>query len=265
MAIQVGNVVPGAKPIGIDCRGVNEAFIGFVDVPVGRVRAYIKVLPGKQLANELLATTLGRGLGLPIPEGYLVRVRPSDLPESILLASHGAEALAFASREISSPDLKRRVIDEGSTVIGALLTSWSDWTSAMTFDEWVANQDRHSGNILFGGPGDIWLIDHSHCFTGPNWNVADLKADGIWKNLIADNRVPTLTLPERLEAKKRVAAIISALGTIDCGSALTSSLADTFLISEDAGALRTFVASRVSYLYNILSDRLGIPNLGGIT
>ena len=263
MVIQVGNVVPGAKLLNKDDRGVNETFIGFVDVPAGRVRAYVKVMDNRQLVNELLATTLGRSLGLPVPEGYLVRVRPSDLPDSNLLAMHGTEALAFASREVSSPDLKRRVKAEGTAVIAALLTAWDDWTSAMTFDEWVANGDRHAGNILFGGPGDIWLIDHSHCFTGPNWNISDLKANGVWKNQIAENRLPTLTLPERLEAKRRVAALISALGAIDCGSALSASRADAFLPPVDAGALGTFVTSRVSHLYDILSNRLGIPNLGG--
>jgi hypothetical protein len=208
--------------------------------------------------NELVATTLGRALGLPIPEGYLVRARPSDLPDSTVLAAHAGEAILFASRETTAPDLKRRVRAVGAAVIAELFIAWT-----MTFDEWIANQDRNSGNILFGGPGDIWLIDHGHCFTGPNWNPPDLVPSGIWRNLIAENRIPGLTLPERNEAKNRVASLIPALAALDCPSAMAASHAVAFLPPGDASALQTFISSRVSYLYDILSDRLGIPNIRG--
>jgi len=260
--VQVGNVVPVGKLLDKDDRGVNETFIGFVDLPSARVRAYIKVMLGRQLMNELFATTLGRALGLPIPEGCLVRVRPSDLPESTFLATHAGEAIVFASRETSAPDLKRRMKIEGTPAIAALFSAWKDWAACMTFDEWIANVDRHPGNILFGGPGDIWLIDHSHCFTGPNWNAPDLVPSGTWRNQIAENRVPTLTLPERMEAKKSVAALIPALTALDCPSVFAASLAGAFMLPADANAVQTFVSSRVSHVYDILSNRLGIPNLG---
>jgi len=262
-AIQLGNVVPGAKLLDKDGRGVNETFVGFIDVPSGRLRAYIKVLPGRQLMNELVATTLGRALGLAIPEGYLVRARPSDLPESAHLAAHSAEAMVFASGETSAPDLKRRMKAEGTAALAALFTAWHGWVPCMAFDEWLANGDRNPGNILFGGPGDIWLIDHSHCFTGPNWHASQLVPQGVWRNVIAENRIPTLTLPERIEAKKRVASLIPTLAALDCLSAFAASQAGAFLSPADAATLQGFIASRVSYLYDILSYRLGIPNLGG--
>ena len=264
-AIQMGNVVPGAKLLNAEDRGVNETFIGFVDVPTGRLRAYIKIMAGRQIVNELLATTLGRSLGLQIPEGFLVRVRPEDLPDSTLLAAHGAEALVFASREVSCPDLRRRVNEDGADVISTLLAGWGNWASAMTFDEWVANIDRHPGNILFGRSGDIWLIDHSHCFTGPNWVVTDLNVGGVWKNQLADHKIPMLTLPERIEARKKVAELIPALRVVDFTSTIGDSQGDKFLSPEETEALRNFVTNRVSHLFDILSNRLGIPNLGGNT
>lgn len=262
-AIQFGNVVPVAHLLAQDDRGVNETHLGFVDLPNGRYRAYIKVLVGRQLVNELFATTLGRALGLAIPQGCLVRARPSDLPESPLLAVQSAEVLLFASLETAVPDLKRRMKAEGPTAIASLFTHWLDWTSCMTFDEWIANIDRHPGNILFGGPGEIWLIDHSHCFTGPQWNPPDLVANGAWRNQIAENRIPTLTLPERMEARRRVAGMIPKLSSLDCSSVLAASHAGDLLPPAEAAALQSFVSSRVSHLSDILSKRLGIPNLGG--
>ena len=65
--IELGNVVPGATPLPPDERGANESFIGHIDVPSGRHKAYIKVLSGKQLVNELVAVTVGRAINLPIP------------------------------------------------------------------------------------------------------------------------------------------------------------------------------------------------------
>lgn len=260
-AIQVGNVVPVAKLLAMDDRGVNETHIGFVDVPSGRVRAYIKVLQGRQFVNELFATTLGRSLGLAIPEGCIVRARPSDLPDSPLMAAHGTEALLFASKETAAPDLKRRMKSEGQPALEALLAVWKDWATCMTFDEWTANVDRHAGNILFGGPGEIWLIDHSHCFTGPNWNPPDLLPTGKWLNRVADEKIPRLTLPERMEARTRVAELIPTLSALDCPSIFAASLAPHFIPPADAAALQGFVSSRVSHLYDILSNRLGIPNL----
>lgn len=263
-AIQLGNVVPGAKLLGDNEKGVNETFIGFVDVPVGRVRAYIKVLGGRQLVNELLATAIGRTLNLPIPEGFLVRARPADLPDSKLLAAYGNEALLFASREVTSPDLKRRLTSEGVDALGALLTAWSSWWKAMTFDEWIANADRHPGNILFGGPNDIWLIDHSHSFTGPTWQVAHLNHSGMWRNQIADNRVPTLTLPGRIETRRLIATYVHDVSLVDCALALTESMAAGFLDAKEVAALTSFLQQRVSYLFDVLSTRLGIPNLGAV-
>jgi hypothetical protein len=211
--------------------------------------------------NELFATTLGRALGLAIPEGCLVRARPSDLPESPIMAAHSSEALLFASRETAAPDLKRRMKAEGTVAIAALFTAWNEWAVCMTFDEWVANPDRNPGNILFGGPGDIWLIDHSHCFTGPNWNPPDLVPNGAWRNMIAENRIPTLTLPERMEARRRVAEMIPTLAAVNCPSVFLASRAGNFMPPEDSAAVQSFVSSRVSHLYDILSARLGIPNL----
>lgn len=261
--IQIGNVVPVAKLLDKDDRGVNETHIGFIDLASGRVRAYIKVLDGRQLVNELFATTLGRTLGVAIPEGCIVRARPSDLPDSPLLAAHGKEALLFASRATGAPDLKRRMKAEGAAAIAALFTAWKDWVMCMTFDEWIANGDRNTGNVLFGGPGDIWLIDHTHAFTGPSWKLADLQPNGTWSNMIAQNRIPTLTLPERIDAKKQIAGLIPTLSAFDCPAVLAASLAGNFISPAEALGLQTFVSSRVSHLYGILSDRLGIPNLTG--
>ena len=258
--IQVGNVVPGAILLGRDERGINETFIGAIDIPSGRLRAYVKVLAGRQLVNELFSTTLGRALGLPIPEGFIVRARPSDLPESTALADHGNEALLFASRAQGSPDLKRRLQGDAEAA-AELFAAWSDWDRCMTFDEWIANVDRHLGNILFGGPGDVWLIDHGHAFTGPAWASADLTPGGRWINKLAEHRIPELTLPRRAAARDSVRDFMSVINAVDVGASFEASHAPKLLASADATAMRDFVTSRIPHLYAILADRLGIPTI----
>lgn len=102
--IELGNVVPGATLLAPDEKGVNETFVGHIDANSGRHKAYIKVLPARQLVNELVAATIGRAVNLPIPQGYLLRARPSDLPQSQLLQQWGMEeALVFGSRSLDHP------------------------------------------------------------------------------------------------------------------------------------------------------------------
>jgi predicted unusual protein kinase regulating ubiquinone biosynthesis (AarF/ABC1/UbiB family) len=42
------------------------------------------------------------------------------------------------------------------------LRDWPRALQAGCFDEWIANADRHHGNILIQGNGNFSLIDHSH-------------------------------------------------------------------------------------------------------
>ena len=172
--IQLGHFLPGGTPL-VDGKGVNETYIGMIEVGPQRLRAYVKLMPDRQLVNELLASVLGRLVGLPVPRGFLVLVQRSDYPSSSYLLQNGFDAAsAFAVEELPHRALDRRADLASAEARKALLCAWSKWPEAACFDDWIANADRHPGNLLVGGPGEVWLIDHSHAFTGDKWPRPDL-------------------------------------------------------------------------------------------
>ena len=148
--ISMGNVVPGAKLLGEDETGVNETFIGLAQMPDVTCRVYIKVLSDKQLVNELVACVLGRALDFPVLEGFLLRVRAKDLPESKILASlPERDYYVFGSKALEAPTLMRHVNLDIRAAIGFLQQHrFEHWDDVIIFDDWIANGDRHGGNLL---------------------------------------------------------------------------------------------------------------------
>lgn len=260
--IRLANIVPGVAAVDSSEKGVNETFVGLIQTSSDQLRAYIKVLDARQLVNELICSTLGRSVGLPVPEGFLVRASAIDLPESDILAKHGGEALIFASADVGRPSLKRRLTEGGAQFLDGLLTTWKQWDAASIFDEWIANPDRHPGNLLIEGPDKVWLIDHSHALTGPGWAAVDLVPERAVRNQVADNCFPRLTLPERMAVRAKAAQLSSVFGLVPPDSALAACHAAQLLSPGDLEAVRTFVGERVGKLFDLASARLGIPNMG---
>lgn len=259
--IRLANVISGAA-LDANEKGANETFIGLIETDTEQHRAYIKVLGSRQLVNELVCSTLGQAAGLPIPEGFIVRATSTELPESSMLANHKGEALIFACADVGRPSLKRRLAQDGNEFAQQFLADWEDGDATAIFDEWIANPDRHPGNLLVEGPGKVWLIDHGHSFTGPNWKATDLVPDRAVKNQVADEIFPRLTLPGRMAVRTKAAALAKLFGIIKPDAALSACHAAHFMNLEDLAALRNFVAVRVDKIFDLVSTRLGIPNMG---
>ena len=249
MQIGLAHLLPGATRLSGDETGVNETYRGVVETASEKRLAYVKLLPAKQLVNEIVCSVLGRSIGLPIPEGFLVAVLRDDYPDSPgLLANDLNDALGFGVVSLPHPDLRRRVKAQGVTLIDQFIRSWTGWREAMTFDEWVANCDRNQGNLLVGAEGDVWLIDHGHAFTGPNWTAADLQPGVSVPNQIADNA--TWQLVQQLAAQ---------YAAVDIETILKLSRCDALLQSPDAIALRDFLRLRTGELLRLIGQRLGLP------
>lgn len=260
MQIGLVHLLPGATRLTGDDTGVNETYRGVVETASDKRLAYVKLLPVKQLVNEIVCSVLGRSIGLPIPEGFLVAVLRDDYPDSPgLQANDLNDALGFGVVSLPHPDLRRRVKAQGVTVIDQFIRSWTGWREAMTFDEWVANRDRNQGNLLVGAEGDVWLIDHGHAFTGPNWTAADLQPGVSVPNQIADNIVPTLMLPQRHATWQLVQQLAAQYAAVDIEDILKLSRCDALLQSPDAIALRDFLKLRTGELLRLIGQRLGLP------
>jgi hypothetical protein len=232
-----------------------------IETASGEFRAYIKVLNARQLANELICTTLGRSVGLPIPEGVLLRVTEEELPDSTLLRGHVGEALIYGSIDVGFPSLKRRMKDDAG-FLAILLNSWKEWDEATVFDEWIANPDRHAGNLLIETADKVWLIDHSHALTGPAWIADALEPSVMVRNQLADHFFRDLTLPDRMAVRKKTVALASLFELVDPVEAIEACRLDGLVSSHERDALIAFIRNRVTKLITLISSRLGIPDMG---
>jgi hypothetical protein len=260
MQIGLAHLLPGGTRLVADETGVNETYRGVIETATEKNLAYVKLMPAKQLVNELVCSVLGRSIGLPIPDGFLVAVLRDDYPDSPGMRSAGlTDALGFGVVSLPHPDLRRRIKVQGVAVVDRLIKTWTGWRDAMAFDEWVANGDRNQGNLLVGAEGDVWLIDHSHAFTGPTWAAPDLQPSVSVPNQIADNIIPTLTLPQRVAAWQAVQQLVVQYGAVDIEETLRLSRCDALLEQTDASALHSFLGLRIAELLRLLGQRLGLP------
>ena len=142
-----------------DVRGKNPLFYGIVKFSGGRkYHAYVKLLPPKQMYAEMFSAALGRHFGLPVPYTSVVAARGADVGMAAPIAP------CLASVDTGAHPISRMVrLDE----VNDLLNKWSHRRTAIVFDELIANSDRNMRNMLLGGDGKLWLIDHEEALGDP--------------------------------------------------------------------------------------------------
>lgn len=260
MPINSGYFLPGGELLVGRESGFFETYKGIVETSTGKVQAYVKMLHKRALAGELVCTVLAQAAGLPVPNGYLIEVRQEDYPESSFLKTQGLKStIAFGSEELNAPSLSRRYESSDEAAFDYLFDTWQRWQEAMLFDEWVANSDRHPGNFIVNGPNDVWLIDHSHAFRGPNWDANDLRAVAYTKNLIATHAERRMTLPDRHNLLTKLTKIGVGYQELTVSSIVDESKALYFLSENDLQALRSFLELRVKELPKLVARHVGIP------
>ena len=141
--IRLGALLPGSVLVG---DGINRAQRGVARTARGDVPAIVKIVPPRELAVELLCAALGRHLGLPVPEPLLISVPGAGL--------------AFGSADAGHPSLRHLLANDADVRVLERLQNWTKLESAASFDDLIANPDRHIGNVLYDGEGQFWLIDH---------------------------------------------------------------------------------------------------------
>ena len=259
--IELGHALPGGT-ILTDDKGVNETYRGLIEVGSARLLAYVKLLPDRQLVNELLASVLGRIVGLPIPRGFLVEVRRTDYPNSPVMTAHGLTvAPAFAVEALPCQSALRHLDLQSPMAWEQLLRAWPHWYSAAAFDDWIANADRHPGNLLVGAPGEAWLIDHWHAFTGDKWQALNLRPDVITANQLGQAMTALLQPPEKALAMQACHVVAQRFSSVDTVQATRLAHVVTQLSAPDFDALTRFVTERVHSVASRIGSILGIPGL----
>jgi hypothetical protein len=259
--IQLATVLPGAEPFKES--NINETFRGQVLLGDGSVRgAILKDLDPQQLANELLVSVLARSAGLPTPDAYLALVRGGDLPVVLGPALPDGNRLVFASVDVKVPNITFRArggtADEQRRLIDEIL-EWAGVGSLYGFDAWVANVDRHPGNLLFGGKEQVWLIDHGHCLSGPTWTPEDLKEDGDYNNRLTEWLTARMNLAQKKKRSSEANKLAIDLRSIDVNDATLASHVRALLPPAHVAAATSFLKGRVDKVPRHASRALGVP------
>jgi hypothetical protein len=260
-AIQLATVLPGAVPFKVG--NVNETFRGQVLLADGTEReAILKDLDNLQLANELLASALLRAVGLPTPDAYLGLVRTGELQVSRAPQLADGNHLVFVSADVKVPNvtfqINREASESARQAVVARIARWSKLGDLYAFDAWIANIDRHPGNLLLSAEDEIWAIDHGHSFTGPAWEPDSLAPDGEYVNRLQQWVTPSLDAVQQARCVGQVSAISILLQTINVRSARLASLIDRLRSGAHGDAIESFLQERADKVPHHATRALGM-------
>lgn len=222
--------------------------------------AIIKDLPIRELANEVMIAAVASALSLPVPDAYLAFV-PSGQMNIVHAPSIDGGNVMFASCDVDAPSVatiaKRGNFTPGVVrrIVDHLITK--DLVGLYEFDTWIANIDRHLGNLLLAGSGDFWMIDHGQCFSGPNWQRSDLDPSAAFINRLAALTVPLLTSEEVDKLTAAIGRVCDAVQQIDLRRAGESSYVPRLLGPEDFEALLVFLQERLASAPRLTAQHLG--------
>ena len=257
--VQRGTVLIGAEPFNV--HNLNDTYRGQILLADGQVvSAIIKDLDCRQLANELMAAAMGVASGLPIPTPIIAKVELGTLGVSRYPLEDNTGHLVFASADMNIPNVQQIFFGDpsGQALIREKLVNWSDVGGMYGFDSWIANIDRHPGNLLFSGKNEVWLIDHGHSFTGPDWSADQFLPDGQYNNKLAQWLTPFMAEGRRKEVAGAASVLPARLNGMLLEKLGEENYVAGLLVRSDFDALITFLNERVTYVPRLASNALGI-------
>lgn len=222
--------------------------------------AIIKDLDPRQLANELMAAAIGLTSQLPIPPPILAKVEPGVLSVKGCPLPDSSGHLVFASADMNAKNVQQIYTGDPSGVaaLRERLVNWADVGGMYGFDSWIANTDRHQGNLLFSGNSEVWLIDHGHSFTGPAWKAAELQPGTQYNNRLSQWLTPSMTTGRRQEVAGPAGTVPSRLEGTNLLQLGELNYVANLLVRGDFEALIEFLHARVEHVPRLASEALGL-------
>jgi hypothetical protein len=255
--VLLGQVLAGAVPIKV-ANNVSDTYRGLILTEAGERTAFIKDLPPKELANEVLGAAIAIRLGLPVPPPYLAIARPDRLNARKGPVLEGGR-LVYASVDVAQPQVAFIYNNGGGARVLARLAEWQELGKLYGFDALVANIDRHAGNILFSGDREVWVIDHGWCFTGPNWDPSDLlPPDKAVPSKLSTWMTPALDNKRRTEIATSAANIETDAAKFDLRLLASTNYLATLLTEGDFDAVLTFLDNRCRHVPRLAANTLDL-------
>lgn len=242
--------------------GVNATLVGDVHLLDSSTKpAYVKLLEGRRLANELLALELAARLALAVPEAFVVRLRRSDHASLFnTLNMPFEEVYGFGTAALAANSLAREFNVNDPSFIKWFFVTLKQWKDVVAFDAWVANEDRHANNLLVDKQLKLWLIDHDLALGGRR-DVASLRPDEVTRNRLVNDFGPLVDLRHRHEVVDECHRFQESANAVDVPAAAKASEAGLFISEEELNQLVLYVERRRALVPAILAESLGVPLL----
>ena len=143
------------------------------------------------LANELLASRLAIGLGLPSPTAEIIEVEEwliKNTPElTILLAGRALpcqHGLQFGSRYVVDPTAEAaQVFDFLPETMIHRVRNLETFAGILAFDKWTGNANGRQAAFWKRARASkytVSFIDQGSCFNAGEWNFADSPLRGVY-------------------------------------------------------------------------------------
>ena len=258
--IQLATVLQGTQPLAQ--KGINDSFQGQLMLQDRTVRsAVIKDLRPKELANELMVSALASAIGMPTPVAYLALVPSGTLKVNKGPSLANGANLAFGSTFTQVPPVAQLYQGQGEAAkdkVRKRLAEWDGTGSLYGLDSWVANIDRHERNLLFSGDKEVWLIDHGHCFTGPNWKSGNLNPSQQYKNKLKNWLTPAMSQARRTSVAAAATKMSQEMTKLDVQKIGETNHVIVLLQKHDFDALISFLEQRRALVPQLATDALNL-------
>lgn len=224
------------------------------------IGVYVRIANPMPVVAELMCAVIGRSMGLPVPEPFLVSIDKGGLPASGLLPQE-KPALAFASLNVGGQTFSQLLRGDSPTM-QTMLMKWEHMIPVATFDEWMANRDRNLSNILFVA-NVLWIIDHAEAFHGKArglFGLTDLIEDQS-SNILGDILAKCSPSECAVHLEAAQAWLSKTAFQVDVQEAATCADIDYWQTPEQKAELLDFVTKRLTLTHRLLCTRLGHPQL----
>ena len=249
--------------------GVNRGATGphFMECDDGRT--YLVKFSGgsKAAVNEFVGQTLARVVALPTPNSALVDVsaevigHSSDLQNrAISPGLHQGSEVVPNSSDLTELERRQRRLDEE-------LVNWEVLPGTICLDNWILTEDRDrpENHLLQAVPGGFryYMVDFTHCFTGPNWTADSLDQGSFVRVLMPiDPQIAASVrgLPSLESTLRRIEAV-SDRTMEETAAAIPGAWAVT---DDDRTTLVRFLETRRGLLRSVLTENSNrFPNWSG--
>lgn len=251
--VRLGVLLAPAHAVKHDARG--SVLFGMLRTHDGDVRAYVKVPSGppRRLYVEIACALIGRAAGLAVPEPLLALIFPAQAP----FLNLAEPVFGFGSVQVSSPGLPAQHLDGPIDAIRRALSNTSDFHLVCAFDEWIANNDRVSENILYDGLR-FWLIDHGEAL--PEGLQPRHRASG--GNILLDDASAELSEFETRQALQHLSNAAGRFPSLPVHR-LAETCRGTWTRDGVAilSAMDDFLRRRSGHLESLFRTALGVPQL----